>query len=177
MAHSVEEIASYDFKSSDKLLLDTNVWMFVYGPQDPKDKRVAVYSQALSKIFSARSRIYIDVLIVSEFINTYAKLKWRLLSPSSKFKQFRKSKYFKPVAQEIASDIKRVLKDCTRIESGFESLMIDTLLDGYALGDSDFNDDVLVTLCKKKGLKLLTDDGDFKKRDVAVITANKNLLT
>lgn len=177
MRHRAEDITRYSFNQSDKLLLDTNVWMFVYGPQKPGDSRVAIYSQALAKILAAQSLIHIDVLIVSEFINAYARLKWKLLSTSSTdFKQFRKSGGFKPVAQDIAADVKRVLQHCTRVASGFESLAIETLIDEYAAGNSDFNDQVLTTLCKRTGLKLVTDDGDFKGRGIPVITANKRLL-
>ncbi len=179
MAHRPEKISTYDFKSSEALLLDANIWLFVYGPQKPTDTRVAAYSEALAKILAAKSCIYIDVLIVSEFVNAYARMKWNLLPESSRlryFKQFRRSADFKPVAQDIAADVKRVLQHCTRVESGFESLAIDTLVDEYAAGDSDFNDQVLTALCKKKGLKMVTDDVDFKGRGIPVITANKRLL-
>lgn len=179
MTSKAEEITRYQFQSSDKLLLDTNVWMFIYAPQNPVDKRVAVYSGALAQILAVQSRIYIDVLIVSEFINTYARLKWNLwkarsTSPAD-FKAFRKSKYFKPIAQDIASDLKRVLAHCTRVEDGFESLALDDLVDEYAAGDSDFNDQILTSLCKRAGLKLVTDDSDFKGQGISVITANKRL--
>lgn len=180
MTHRAEEISTYDFKPSEALLLDANIWLFVYGPQKPNDSRVAVYSTALRKIFAAKSSIYIDVLIVSEFINAYARIKWNLLRDSSKtenFKQFRRSNDFKPIAQDIAADIKRVLQHCLRIESGFESLAIDTLVEEYAVGDSDFNDQVLTALCKKKGLKMVTDDRDFKGQGISIITANKRLLS
>lgn len=180
MTHSAEEITRYEFQPSDELLLDTNVWMLVYGPQGSVGGRAAVYSQALANIFAAQSRIYIDVLIVSEFINTYARLKWNLWktqsASSTDFKKFRKSGDFKPIAQDIAADVKRVLKHCTRVDSGFESLAIDALIDEYAAGDSDFNDQILTTLCKRSGLKLVTDDGDFKGQGIPVITANKRLL-
>lgn len=175
MTHNAEAIASYNFKPSDEFLLDTNIWLLVYAPHSPKDKRVAVYSQALSGIIAAQSRIYIDILIVSEFINAYARLKWRLTSCSD-FKQFRNSKDFKPVAQDIAADVKRVLQHCRRVDDNFESLEIDSLIDEYATGIFDFNDQILTTLCKKKGLKLVTDDGDFKGQGIPVVTANKRLL-
>ena len=177
MARKAEAIASYDFSHSDELLLDANIWLLVYGPQIPRDPRVAIYSQALDKILAAKSRIYIDVLVVSEFINTYARLKWNLLvARNLGFKQFRRSKDFKSVARDIAADVKLVLRHCTRVASGFESLAIDPLIDEYAAGASDFNDQILTTLCKKAGLKLITDDSDFKGRGIPVITANKKLL-
>jgi predicted nucleic acid-binding protein len=177
MMHKTEEIACYDFKSSDELLLDANVWLFIYGPQKPGNTRVATYSQALAKILAAQCRIYIDVLIVSEFINAYARLKWKLVAPHiNRFKAFRKSPDFKPVAQDIAADVRRVLNYCSRIENGFEALDIDGLIDEYAAGDADFNDQVIAALCKRKGLKLVTDDGDFSGHGITVMTANKRLL-
>lgn len=175
MTHNAEAIACYDFKPSDEFLLDTNIWLLVYAPHGPKDNRVAVYSQALSRIIAAQSRIYIDILIVSEFINTYARLKWKLMSCLD-FKQFRNSKDFEPVAQDIAADVKRVLQHCRRVDDNFESLEIDSLIDEYATGFSDFNDQILTTLCKRKGLTLVTDDGDFKGQGIPVVTANKRLL-
>lgn len=176
MPHKAKAITHYDFKPTDNLLLDTNIWLLVYGPQKPKDNRVVVYSQALAKIFAAQSRIHIDVLIVSEFINTYARLKWKLLAPSSKFKTFRQSSRFKPVAQGISADVKRVLQYCRKVEDDFVLLDMDSLITEYAMGDSDFNDQILTSLCKRKGLKLVTDDEDFKGQGIPVITANRRLL-
>lgn len=177
MTNKVEDITQYDFKSSDELLLDTNVWLLTNSPQKPGDKRVAIYSRALANILAAKSNIYIDVLIVSEFINRYARVKWPLVAPHIKdFKKFRNSQFFQSVAQDIADDVKQILKHCARIESGFESLAIDTLIDEYAMGDSDFNDQILIALCQRKGLKLVTDDGDFKSSGIPVLTANQRLI-
>lgn len=174
--HRPLDITHYQFQASDKLLLDTNIWLFVYGPQRPGDRRVAIYSQALARILAAKSHIYIDLLIVSEFINTYARIKHRILStPSTDFKQFRNSNEFKPVAQDIAADVKRVLRHCTRVASGFETLAIDALIDEFATGDLDFNDQILTNIYDRVGLKLVTDDGDFRGRGILVITANKRL--
>lgn len=177
MAINAISVNDYQFKSEDKLLLDTNIWMFVYGPQRPGDTKTITYSQALAEILTAKCRIYIDVLIVSEFINTYARLKWKLIAPQTKsFKSFRKSSDFKPVAQDIASDVKRVLGCCTRIDNDFDALDIDDVINQYATGNSDFNDQMIAELCKRNGLKLVTDDGDFCCQDVPVVTANKRLL-
>ena len=70
MRNRAENITHYVFKSTDALLLDANIWFFVYGPHRLDDKRVPVYSGALDRILKAKSRIYVDVLILSEFINT-----------------------------------------------------------------------------------------------------------
>src|SRR2546428_337525 len=135
MPSNAQDITSYTFSDSDRLLLDANVWMFVHGPNKPGDYRVAVYSSALAKILIAKSTIHTDVLIVSEFINRYARLRHSILRSSggapADFKQFRNSADFKLVAQGIADAVRRVLKNCTRIESDFDSVDIGFLIDEY----------------------------------------------
>ena len=171
-------VENYDFGPHDELFLDANIWLYIYAPHAPRDRRVEIYSQALDRVLAAQSRVYIDVLVVSEFINTYARIKWRLVAPDIKrFKEFRKSPDFNPVAQEISDNVNRVLNHCSRIESGFEVLSIGDLLDDYAAGDSDFNDQVITELCKLKGLRLITHDGDFRGQGIPVLTANKHLLS
>ena len=62
-------VLSHNFKPEDRLLLDTNIWLLVYAPSKPNDSRVKVYSQAFKNMITAKSQIYIDVLVVSEFIS------------------------------------------------------------------------------------------------------------
>ena len=170
-------VENYKFEPGDEFFLDANIWLYIYGPQKPVDWRVETYSWTLGRILEARCRIFIDVLVVSEFINTYARKKWRLVAPDIKyFKQFRKSSAFNPVAEEIVDNVKRVLNHCSRIESGFEVLGIIDLLDDYAKGHSDFNDQVITDICKQKELQLITHDGDFRGQGIPILTANKYLL-
>lgn len=175
-----KDIRSYVFKPADELLLDTNVWFFIYGPHKPGDRRAVIYSRALKKILEATSRIYIDVLIVSEFVNAYARQKYYIQFPDPgtrpRFKRFRQSADFKPIAQGIAADVRRILQHCNRTESGFGTLDIAALVDEYGKGDSDFNDQVLAELCKSKGLTLVTDDADFASAGLTLLTANRRLL-
>ena len=65
MAHRAEKISTYDFKSSEALLLDANIWLFVYGPQKPTDTRVAAYSEALAKILAAKSWLFDNIILFS----------------------------------------------------------------------------------------------------------------
>lgn len=71
-------VKDHEFNRNDKLFVDTNVWLYLYGPQKPKARVIDTYSSMLKRILAAGSRIYIDVLVVSEFINTCPRLKWQL---------------------------------------------------------------------------------------------------
>ena len=120
MEYRAIDVSNYDFKPEDKLLLDTNIWLFVYGPPQSDHKKVRIYSQALKDILTAQSYIYIDVLIISEFINRYARMKRKILAlGDSRFKDFRKSLGFKQVAQAIAADLKCMLKLCVHIDCAY----------------------------------------------------------
>ena len=143
-------VQHHDFQPEDELFLDANIWLLIYGPQNPGNARTRVYSSVFRRILEAKSRIYIDVLVASEFINTYARLQWQIRAPDRRFKAFRNSLDFREVAQEIADNVKRVLSHCLWIESYFGELDADDLINEYAQGGSDFNDQVIRTLCRTR---------------------------
>jgi len=172
----VADISQYIFSAADRLMFDTNIWLLIYGPQSPTDPRAALYSAALRKILEAKSRIYIDLVVLSEFVNMYARMRQRLIAPQGKFKDFRKSADFQVVAQDIVADAKSLTKQCVWTDSGLELVVVDSLLDMYRLGQSDFNDQIIAANCEQQGLTLITDDSDFKDYHVAIITANQKLL-
>ncbi len=173
------DVRGYTFTPEDRLFLDTNVWWYIYVPQKPKATRqVNVYSQALRDIHEARSRIHIDVLVVSEFINAYARREWKNRRPDIKdFKFFRRSEDFESIALEIAHDVKLVTSQCAQVASGFDTLKVDDMLNAYGAGHSDFNDQVIAQLCEREGLTLVTHDADFKHAELSILTANPRLLS
>lgn len=177
MTHKAMSVSNYSFTSKDRLFLDANIWLYLHGPLQPSAHRhVKIYSQAFKRILSENCQLNIDVLVVSEFVNRYARILWKNVRPKEDYKKFRNGPRFKPVAQNIAADVRLVLQHCSRIESGFAILEINDLLNDYAAGSSDFNDQVITELCKEKGLTLITNDGDFKGQGIPLLTANQRLL-
>jgi len=177
MPTEVFHINSYEFAESETLFFDTNIWFYIYAPQPPDDWKTRIYSNALAKILSAKSYIYIDALVLSEFINRYARLAYSLSGVSIKFKEFRQSPAFKSVAKDIEVSVRGILKHCRRTESGFPECDIESLLAKFGEGNSDFNDQLMTELCKGKGFKLITHDQDFKECGLTVLTANNRLLS
>lgn len=177
MNHKTGAVEDYNFTTQDRLLLDANIWMYLHGPQKQRGYWRRTYTPVFNRILKAGSRIYIDVLVLSEFINSYARLKWSLVRRHHRtFKAFRNSPAFKPIAQDIVNDVKQIMNHCAQIESGFATLDMDILLAEYAEGHSDFNDQVITELCKSNGLTLITHDSDFRTQDIAILTANPAML-
>ena len=177
MENNVQAVGSYTFSRRDKLFLDANVWLYLFGARQPRNHWNQIYSQVFNRILNANSQIYIDVLVVSEFINAYARMKQKVVAPHiNNFKVFRGSLYFKPVAEDIADDAELVMSHCSMIESGFTTLPMNDLLADFATGDSDFNDQVITELCKSNAFTLITNDSDFKTQRIPILTANQSLL-
>lgn len=176
MTEQTVDIGQHTFTASDHLLLDTSVWLLIYGPQVPGESRVALYSGALKRMLEAKSRLYVDVVILSEFINTNARMKMRLVAPRLSFKDFRRTAAFQTVANDVVADTKQMMKQCAWVTNDLELPAVDGLLDEYALGKSDFNDQIISILCRQKGMKLVTDDSDFKDLGIPILTANSQLL-
>jgi hypothetical protein len=182
MASSTFDIQAYHFSEADGLLLDANIWLLLYGPGAPdQSRRVAIYSEAFVEILNAGSRINLEVLVLSEFINRCARFEYdlrRVDDPTipTSFKAFRNTPAFAGIASSISVAAKKVVQHCRRVDSGFPELLVESVLDEYSGGRTDFNDQALAGLCKLKGYKLVTDDSDFISSDVTVITANVKLL-
>ena len=109
MKHEATEVRHYNFTSQDRLFLDANIWLYLYAQLKPQAHWVKIYSKVFKRILKAKSKVYTDVLVVSEFINRYARLRWRIdesnFGEFDEFKDFRNSPHFKPVAQDIAADV------------------------------------------------------------------------
>lgn len=177
MRYKAGEVRHYNFTSQDKLFLDANIWLYLYGQPKPRSYWRSIYTNPFNRMLRAKSRIYIDVLVVSEFINVYARTQWRTIAPHiSSFKDFRGSTDFKPIAEDITAGIEQIMGYCVRIESGFTTLPINSLFADYSSGDFDFNDQVMTEICKSNGFTLITNDGDFKTQDIPILTANRTLL-
>jgi predicted nucleic acid-binding protein len=174
-----EKIQTYSFTGEDRLLLDTNIWLFLYCPYcDPAT--FAEYSAAFKKILSEKSKIYVSSTILGEFIYRYCRLAHDLLVEKevvpSNFKRFRRSAPFKQVAKAVSDAARRVLENATPIDEGFGSLDIRGILTGFESGRRDFNDLLIEDLCGREKLTLVTDDEDFANRQIRVLTANALLL-
>lgn len=132
MPESIRPIDRYTFTASDRLLLDANVWLYLYSPQyRPTDRRAKAYSTALKGMLTAPCAIFIDAIVLSEFVNVLARLAYNSVPPRNRpsdFKAFRKSPSFKPIAKRIADSCRCLLGIAKRIESGFASLATADLL-------------------------------------------------
>jgi predicted nucleic acid-binding protein len=183
MINKAHDVASWRFSPQDMILPDANFWINVFGPaatcaQPPR--RVRTYSTAFREMLKSKTGLFIDVLVLSEFVNTLARQEFNAnfahTYGSSRFKDFRNSADFLPTAQMIARESRKILNRCDRLDHSFTEWDAPQLLADFENGGEDFNDQLIVEIAKKHSLIILTDDGDMTNGGVNVLTANRNLL-
>lgn len=176
---AVNRIQSYTFSNKDRIIFDTNIWFFIHGPQSIDDQRQKIYSKAFHEIISNESKLYIDVLIMAEFVNRVARFYYDLWCEENNlsvdFKQFRTMEDCKQIVTEIEIAAQMILIDAKPIETGFSSMDISTVLTSFKECKHDFNDLIIIDLCRRNGLILVTDDSDFINADIDILTSNKKL--
>ena len=174
----IADIRGHRFRQNDRLFIDANVWLDVYGPVGYQRATAKAYSRAVRDIRSSGCEVFLDALVLSEFINRFARIEQERLAPACvDFKAFRQTPDFKGVASDIASTVTRIAKACCRrCSSEFENTDIYGLMAEFDRGESDFNDLLIREVCKRNSLTLVTHDADFSQSGVDILTANRKLL-
>jgi predicted nucleic acid-binding protein len=173
------DVRSHTFSRADSVFLDTNVWLYLYGPQVPNDWKSRVYSRALADMLAAGSTISVDVLVLSEFVNRFARIEFETGKPVhglDDFKAYRDSEHFSPVVATIAAALRGILFSARCVDTEFHLLDTALFIQDFERVPGDFNDQVLAELCRRRSWMLVTHDGDFAKLDVTLLTANRRLL-
>jgi predicted nucleic acid-binding protein len=166
---------------SDRIVFDANILVSLFsGLEPPGSVIVANYSAALKQIRTAGATILLDVLVLSEFVNVCARKEYELAhSPGSvrpPFKQFRDSPDFVPIAQAISRAADQIASFAVPVDHAFSKWPLKDLLNDYAAGGRDVNDQCLVELCRQENALLLTNDRDFTRGGITLLTTNPALL-
>lgn len=173
----IYNLSEYKFSRDEGVFFDTNVWINLHFPHPNSKKRASSYSRAFQKILSARSRIFIDVIVLSEFVNVFIKMEQREFTGSTyDYKSFRRSSDFVQVANALGIYLSKIFHHATKIGTEFVEIDGSILITGLQTQSCDFNDLIIAETCKRSNLKLITDDRDFADLDVSIITANSALL-
>ena len=179
MNNKAHDLSVYPFRKAEVFLIDTNVWLYLYpAPSSAKTRFARRYSKGLKAMLSAGARLLVDSTVLSEYLNAYCRIEWnaRYRSKYPRFKTFRNSSDFATVGKSATTFARSVLKLCTRCDLPFATADIARMLVDFETGLNDFNDGLLIEICRHRCCKLITDDSDFTSGGIEVLTTNPKLL-
>lgn len=172
----VHSIENYDFPAGKGYFFDTNIWLYIYGPIGWPDQRSDAYSRALKKIINSDGIIYINCMIISEFINAFSRIEFKQQTDFTRFKEFRNSLAFRVIAQDIAYNVRKILKSTLACDPELQAINLPEVMDLFEQGKYDFNDLLFAQICRGKDMVFVTHDKDFSELGVEILTANEKLV-
>lgn len=178
MKNKAFELASYVFSKDEPILLDTNVWLYLFpAPSDP-NTAPAGYSAALKEMLTAGVHLASDAITISEYLGSYWRIEYKgaYQKKYGKLKAFRKSPDFAAIGASASLFAQKILKLCSRHDYPFASIDVDQVLSNFESGVMDINDGLLVESCRHNGWKFVTHDEDCTEGGIEVLTVNPKLI-
>ncbi len=160
----------YRIDKEDRVFIDTNILIFLFSPDfvSSHEYQVDKYSKILELLLMNNNELYINSLVISEYINRCLRIDFeKNFQDKNRTKDFKRdyrdSERYTQTLRLIKKSLKKFLKqNVKQINDGFEE--IDILEELNHLDKLDFNDLMIVKSIETYGLKLLSDDGDFRGR-------------
>ena len=177
--NKAHDLAGYTFVKDEPLLLDSNVWLYLFPPPSEKRSAPATYSVALKNMLSAGVALALESIVLSEYLTVYCRVEFRGAHQKkyqNDFKSFRKSSDFRAVGANASVQAQKILKLCSRHDYPFSSIDIGRMLSDFESGTMDANDGLLIGSCRHHQWKLVTHDVDCTHGGIEVLTANPQLI-
>ena len=169
-------------QKEDIFILDTNILIKILYPA-MNDIKIAPYENLYAKLLTAKSKLIISSVQISEFINRCIRFQFELYKDSKRInafsfkKDYRNTEDYKNSMTAILDIINSdIIPNYTFIDDGFSKMQSDKI---FRYGFSyDFNDSLLLEIASLNHATLITDDRDFANytSDVKIVTNNKILL-
>jgi predicted nucleic acid-binding protein len=177
MKNRAFDASAHPFAAGERILPDANFWIYLLGPGAvPGNALTATYSSVFGQLLTANTELFLDVLVLSEFVNTYVAAEHKRLPKKTDRKKWRNSPAFVPVAKTIETQAKQILALTKPLDHPFASWDLVSLFSDYSAGGRDVNDQLLAETCRHHQLSFLTHDGDCTEGGITVYTANTDLL-
>lgn len=180
------KVKNVNHLDNNKIFLDTNIWIYLFCPfSRSRDFIVKKYSRAFNYLIRSKNEIFIDITVLSEFINRYLRIAYEIYKENNNKKDdfqykrdYKQTDDFKETARLIFSTIKnKILVRVSVINPEYANNDIDELISGLNERLIDFNDLHIERLCKHNNFYLLTDDGDFSDSSIGIISGNPKFFS
>jgi predicted nucleic acid-binding protein len=187
MKNKAHDVSSYAFTGGEMVMLDANVWLYLYSPASiALDPRIVIsYADAWDAIQESGAVACLDPLVLSEVINRLLDEEWLRLDPphpATRARRYRKRKDFRqsadyPAAASVVEGVaKQIVGDSRPLDHPFSSHDLGQMLTDFGSGSTDWNDQLIVETCRHHGCKLLTNDADYIEGGIEVLTTHPRLL-
>ena len=161
--------------SGRTVFFDANIILYLFWPVFSKGNKLQHYSSIFGKLHSNKNPLAINTFVLSEVINRVLRIEWdNKTKKNIEFKLFRNSSEGQSIQKDIFDITKnKILKYFQVID---KQLTTDNIKNMLSLDTLDFNDKIILDVCKTHNMILLTNDADFANADIDILSANQKIL-
>ena len=166
MAPRVVEISDYTPTFNDSFFFDNNVWMFIFCPiGNHNQKKQHIYSSFLQVLIQRKAIIFINSLVISEFVNASLRLDFNLWQKEEgRSFEFKKDYVgidrYNETVSEINGALNKIFRITEKVPDDFNAISIENIQNH--LENIDFNDSYYIEQALMKDWIIVTDDRDFR---------------
>jgi predicted nucleic acid-binding protein len=177
MKNKAFDATAHAYAAGERILPDANFWLYLVGPGAvPENDLTVTYSSVFAQLLSAEADLFLDVLVLSEFVNRFVATEHKRLPKKTNRKEWRDSPAFVPVAKRIETQVRQIFSVARPLDHAFATWNLSSVFSDYGTGGKDLNDQLLAETCRHHGLNFLTHDSDCTEGGIIVYTANPDLL-
>ncbi len=175
---NVEYARNINLLPSDNVIIDTNVWQYIYGIEASENDYG--YSDVVYEHVLGRCDVYTNNQIISEIIHSNMKIAWKRYCHENGYdlrsfdykRQYQETDDYKSRFEYELSSVQHDILPNVEIIP-IDQDIIDKSLK-MSSGLKDFNDRVIAQCAIKKKAKILTHDADYRACDSVDIISNNN---
>ena len=158
----------YNINTNDNVFLDTNILIFLFSPDfvHSKEYQVDTYSKIFEKLIENKSAMYINSIVISEFLNRCLRIDFNKNYQDSNNtkdykKDYRSSDEYKRTLAILLKELNKMFNEfkIKQLDDGFSNF--DTITEFKNSTELDFNDLIIARNVIDNSFKLLSDDRDF----------------
>ena len=171
---TADKIQRVTVSPTDSYFFDTNVWMYIFAPlANAKKIKQRGYSAFLGEIISRKATIWINSLVVAEYVNAVLRLEFKQWMKQHQYHNADFKHDFKPTVEyqsaleAIKLQVADIMKITKKRSDDFHIIDIDRIL--TSMGSVlDYGDSIFVDTCTNNQLILVTDDSDIVGLDLPI---------
>ncbi len=160
---------------------DANILLFLFFTTTPYQEWQKHYSPMFSQLLHQRNPLYIDFLVLSEVINRELRIQYelylwenKLSKKNMRFKDYRNSELGNENLEHIYKVIE--IKIFSLFEFNVKDFSLKEVKDFMTTDPLDFNDKAIERLCKENNMILFTDDKDYARSEIEIISTNPSII-
>lgn len=176
----------YSNSDLDKIIgrscfFDANILLFLFFTTTPYQDWQKYYSSMFYQLLHQKNPLYIDFLVLSEVINRELRIQYELYlwenkisKKNMRFKDFRNSELGNESLEHIYQVIESKIFPLFQFDA--KDFTLKEVRDFMTVEPLDFNDKAIERLCKENNMILFTDDKDYAKSEVEIISTNPSII-